>query len=161
MSKQRANDDVEEAAVDHGDGDGSWFGAIAGIAEREREARADRISSWAANAGPPHAEVTLGNDPEYSDRVGFWRVSGGVIRIRASKKGEFDPAERIDITDAEASAIATAAARPCPEPPAARDLPVRGECSDANPCCDRANEYNGFASGPLIFACPKGCPCHD
>ncbi len=29
------------------------------------------------------------------------------------------------------------------------------------PCCERAGEYNGFASGPVIFTCPKGCSCHD
>lgn len=28
-------------------------------------------------------------------------------------------------------------------------------------CCDRGNEYNGFASGPLSFICPKECSCHD
>ena len=34
-------------------------------------------------------------------------------------------------------------------------------CSEENPCCDRRNEYNGFASGPLSFVCPKHCSCHD
>lgn len=34
-------------------------------------------------------------------------------------------------------------------------------CTDENPCCDRRNEYNGFASGPLSFVCPKHCACHD
>lgn len=29
-------------------------------------------------------------------------------------------------------------------------------------CCPRAGEYNGFGSdGPLAFACPIGCSCHD
>jgi hypothetical protein len=28
-------------------------------------------------------------------------------------------------------------------------------------CCDRGDEYNGFASGPLLFVCPKDCGCHD
>ena len=36
-----------------------------------------------------------------------------------------------------------------------------GECAEENPCCDRRNEYNGFASGPLKFVCPKNCSCHD
>jgi hypothetical protein len=31
------------------------------------------------------------------------------------------------------------------------------ECS----CCDRAGEYNGFASGLLLFICPVSCSCHD
>ena len=35
------------------------------------------------------------------------------------------------------------------------------ECTTENPCCDRRDEYNGFASGPLIFECPKNCSCHD
>ena len=28
-------------------------------------------------------------------------------------------------------------------------------------CCERAGEYNGFASGPSFFDCPENCPCHD
>jgi len=29
-------------------------------------------------------------------------------------------------------------------------------------CCDRAGEYNGFGGGgPLLFVCPRHCPCHD
>jgi hypothetical protein len=28
-------------------------------------------------------------------------------------------------------------------------------------CCSRAGEYNGYASGPLLFVCPKDCSCHD
>lgn len=28
-------------------------------------------------------------------------------------------------------------------------------------CCERGDEYNGYASGPTVFACPKGCACHD
>ncbi len=43
----------------------------------------------------------------------------------------------------------------------AKMLLAKSECSKTNPCCDRANEYNGFSSGPLLFICPKGCPCHD
>ena len=34
-------------------------------------------------------------------------------------------------------------------------------CGIENPCCDRRGEYNGFASGPLSFICPKHCSCHD
>ena len=36
-----------------------------------------------------------------------------------------------------------------------------GECTEENPCCDRRGEYNGFASGPLSFVCPRHCSCHD
>lgn len=39
-------------------------------------------------------------------------------------------------------------------------LPVE-RCSAETPCCERRNKYNGFASGPKIFTCPKGCACHD
>lgn len=156
----KRTDEPEEAAVDHhGGGDtGSWLGFAAELGEREREARADRISRWADTAGPPHAEITLRDDPEHTDRIGFWRVTGGVMRIRASgRRGEFDPAKGIDITDAEAKAIASAFARPCPPPPADKG----DECNAASPCCGRAGEYNGYASGPLAFTCPKHCPCHD
>ncbi len=34
-------------------------------------------------------------------------------------------------------------------------------CSEASPCCDRRDEYNGFASGSLLFECPRSCACHD
>ncbi len=37
----------------------------------------------------------------------------------------------------------------------------RAGCGEGEPCCDRAGEYNGFSSGPLVFTCPKGCSCHD
>lgn len=103
-----------ESEVDH-DGGGSWIGVIAELHRAEREARAGRISRWAAAAGPPHAEIMLGDDPEYMDRIGFWRVPGGVVRIRASKKGEFDPAERENISDEEARAIAAAFEHDCPQ----------------------------------------------
>lgn len=34
-------------------------------------------------------------------------------------------------------------------------------CEGGLSCCDRANEYNGFSSGPLLFTCPSHCCCHD
>lgn len=34
-------------------------------------------------------------------------------------------------------------------------------CCAVTPCCDRRDEYNGFASGPTFFTCPIGCACHD
>lgn len=34
-------------------------------------------------------------------------------------------------------------------------------CCASTPCCDRRDEYNGFASGPTTFTCPNGCACHD
>jgi hypothetical protein len=34
-------------------------------------------------------------------------------------------------------------------------------CSASTPCCDRRDQYNGFASGPLLFTCPRRCACHD
>lgn len=35
------------------------------------------------------------------------------------------------------------------------------ECSAEAPCCERRDEYNGYASCVLIFTCPKRCACHD
>lgn len=108
--KKRIDSEAEEVAFDHNDGDdgddtGSWLNGMTEIFKRETENRIRRISTWAKTAGPPHAEITLGDDPDYMDRIGFWRVPGGVIRIRASMKGEFDPAERTDITEEEVQAI--------------------------------------------------------
>lgn len=28
-------------------------------------------------------------------------------------------------------------------------------------CCPLGGVYNGFASGPILFTCPKNCTCHD
>lgn len=69
-----------------------------------------RISDWADIAGPPHSEASLGNN-----RIGFWRVNGGLIRIRASRKGEFDPGGGIEITDKEIEAIMDAYKHPVVE----------------------------------------------
>lgn len=38
---------------------------------------------------------------------------------------------------------------------------VKAVCSEATPCCERRDEYNGFGTGPHTFECPKSCPCHD
>lgn len=43
-----------------------------------------------------------------------------------------------------------------PDPVVKREKPEE-PCN----CCDRAGEYNGYGSGPLLFVCPKSCPCHD
>jgi hypothetical protein len=34
-------------------------------------------------------------------------------------------------------------------------------CTEQKPCCDRRDQYNGYASGRLLFTCPKHCACHD
>ena len=41
------------------------------------------------------------------------------------------------------------------------ECPGHGRGGGGEPCCDRAGEYNGFASGSLTFVCPKSCACHD
>jgi hypothetical protein len=38
---------------------------------------------------------------------------------------------------------------------------IKFRCTAKTPCCSRRGEYNGFASGPTLFTCPKSCPCHD
>jgi len=49
----------------------------------------------------------------------------------------------------------------CDEQPP-RHWPLEApECTEAAPCCERRNEYNGFGSGPLKFVCPRHCSCHD
>jgi len=101
------NDEQATQADGAGDG-GSWLGVMDKIHLAERQDRVARISRWAEVGGPPHAEVMLGDDPEYMEKIGFWRVPGGVIRIRAFKNGDFDPAERTEISDEEARAIAIA-----------------------------------------------------
>lgn len=51
-------------------------------------------------------------------------------------------------------------ATPVKEPPE-RHCKGYGFGNAGAPCCERAGEYNGYASGPLLFRCPKGCGCHD
>lgn len=50
---------------------------------------------------------------------------------------------------------------PMPDELRKRGRATTPACSEENPCCDRRGEYNGFASGPLSFICPKHCRCHD
>lgn len=51
--------------------------------------------------------------------------------------------------------------RPVPPPRPRHD--ACPECGGFGPpCCERMGRYNGSGSdGPLLFHCPKGCPCHD
>ena len=34
-------------------------------------------------------------------------------------------------------------------------------CHGDHKCCERADEYNGYGSGPVSFFCPHSCQCHD
>ena len=43
----------------------------------------------------------------------------------------------------------------------AHECPGHGRGGQGEKCCERAGEYNGFASGPMTFVCPKHCSCHD
>jgi len=110
MDKKSEN---EEAAVDYRRGDvengiSGWINCIKELGEQEREKRKTQIKNWAESAGPPHATITLGDDPEYLEKIGFWRIDSGIVRICANKTGEFDPAERTEITDKEIKAIMNA-----------------------------------------------------
>jgi hypothetical protein len=85
-----------------------YLNIIKTMGNRQREDRRKRILEWATVAGPPHAEVLLRDSPSHFGRIGFWRVPGGLIRIMSHKNGEFDPSERIEITDREIKAIISA-----------------------------------------------------
>lgn len=41
------------------------------------------------------------------------------------------------------------------------ECPGHAQGGRGDPCCDRVGEYNGFASGPTTFQCPRNCSCHD
>lgn len=93
-----------------------WLNVTAELMEKNRKDRKKRISKWTIFAGPPHAEIMLGDDSicdKDMDRIGFWRIYGGIIRIRASRKGEFDPAEGTNITTEEIEAIINVFKSPC------------------------------------------------
>lgn len=90
-----------------GDDTGNWLDTISQLGDLRRKDRATRIAEWASAAGLPHAKVLLGEEP-YVEKVGFWRVPSGILRIRADAKGNFDPAERTEITTEEIDAIARA-----------------------------------------------------
>lgn len=87
---------------------GEWMQNLDGIFERNRREAKDRITRFKQEAGKPHATIIVGDDPEYQDHVGFWRVEGGVIRIKARHNGDFDPADRTDITLLELEALSKA-----------------------------------------------------
>jgi len=65
-----------------------------------RRKRDKRVAEWP----PPHIEIELGED-EWKHKVGFWKVEGGILRIEANKKGEYDPRNRQEISEAEIDAI--------------------------------------------------------
>lgn len=83
-----------------------WIGVVEKLSEANRINREKRILEWEEIAGKPHAKITLGDHPDYMDTIGFWRIKGGLLRIRASKRGSFDPQEGTEITDKEIAAIA-------------------------------------------------------
>ena len=97
---------------EHDEDTEGWLSVAAKLSEQSHKNREKRITEWATLAGPPHAEVFLGDDPQYVDRIGFWRVRGGLIRIRASRRGEFDPAVRTEFTTKEINAITDAFGHP-------------------------------------------------
>ena len=85
-----------------------WMQLLDDSFERGRISLRTRIAKFREKAGEPHAEIILGDDPEWQERIGFWRVEGGVIRIRARYNGDFDPADRTDITLLELEALSKA-----------------------------------------------------
>lgn len=98
-------DEVMKEPNDHVDEDlDGWLQTIHCISEKAHETRVTRIATWASTAGEPHAEAQLDD----GIRVGFWKLPGGLIRIRASKRGDFDPAEGVIIEDREVLAIIAA-----------------------------------------------------
>lgn len=82
-----------------------WIGVMEKLSASRLIDREKRIREWEEVAGQPHAEIALGDHPDYMDKIGFWRIRGGLIRIRASKKGTFDPQEGTEITDKEIAGI--------------------------------------------------------
>lgn len=87
---------------------GDCMQSLDGIFERNRRETKERITKFRQEAGIAHATIILGDDPEYQDCIGFWRIEGGVIRIRAKHNGDFDPADRTDITLLELEALSKA-----------------------------------------------------
>ena len=84
-----------------------WMQLLDDSFERGRISLSTRVAKFKEKAGKPHATVIL-KDDSYQDHIGFWRVEGGVIRIRARYNGDFDPADRTDITLLELEALSKA-----------------------------------------------------
>jgi hypothetical protein len=82
--------------------------------------------------------------------AGIVGLSDEDLEILASIGGVFPIIERA--REAERSRQVRESGAPAPAP-----TPRPDPCD----CCDRHDEYNGYASGPLLFVCPKSCSCHD
>ena len=76
---------------------------VAKIREINRRNKEKRIKEW-TKCGPPHATAIVG-DPGYTETYGYWHIGDRIVRIRQNKNGEYDPANRIEITHAEVMAI--------------------------------------------------------
>ena len=86
---------------------GQWMKCLEEIADRNKTNSEIRIANFKRRAGEPHAIIILGDDPDYQEHIGFWRVCGGIIRIKAKRNGDFDPSDATEIEHDEIQAIAS------------------------------------------------------
>jgi hypothetical protein len=124
------------------DDDGPWFDRMPGAA-RDKYDEVQRLRNRA---------LSLDYDADRHVRTGTinpWRD----LYIEAEAKPE-SPAWK-QVHDAAVAAERNAT------PDRSSECPGFDNGGTGEPCCDRAGEYNGFASGPTIFTCPKHCGCHD
>lgn len=105
--------------------------------------RPDQIRAWLESHPSADRRYVVLDDGDF-----VWRDMA-VVRTDGS----------VGLTDADVDRAIALLADP--------DEPRKPECcghgrGGTGRCCDRAGEYNGFASdGPLLFRCPNGCSCHD
>lgn len=107
--------------------------------------------SYRLYPGGVECEITYMDETGYSTATGWVPAPEGQIESYDRHELAGNALERaVDIMNGQLSALNDEIERR-----------HRDRCTEENPCCDRRNEYNGFASGPLSFVCPKNCSCHD
>lgn len=79
-----------------------WGKGINEILERDRAQRKKRKQEFKRH--PPQAEIEVG-EGVYKHKIGFWNVTGGIIKIIADKNGVYDPIDIVEIYENEVEVI--------------------------------------------------------
>lgn len=79
-----------------------WGKGISEILERDRAQRKKRKQEFKRH--PPQEEIEIG-EGVYKHKIGFWIVTGGIIKIQADKNGAYDPMDIVEIRENEVDAI--------------------------------------------------------
>ncbi len=88
---------------------GNYLNMIDSLADHDQKEKEERIAAWSKI--PPAKEVEYTRD-DHVHKIGFWRITAGLLRIEANVKGAYDPAQATGITGKEVAAMSEAMQAP-------------------------------------------------